>query len=897
MLLSQSSPPLVGEGWREAPGWGAAISPGDLAYLIYTSGSTGTPKAVMVEHAHLAHTLGASLGVLDLRPGDVVPALASVVFDISLLELLAPLLSGAAVRIVPREVARDPAELVQACADATVLHAVPALMRQVVEAARGGQALPGMRLLLVGGDTVAPDLLEDMRAVFPNARTRVLYGPTEATIICASYEVPARGEVVGHPLGRPLPGAHLQVRGPRGEVLPVGVPGELWISGGGVTRGYLGRPELTTEKFVGMERERAYRTGDRARWRPDGVLEFLGRTDEQVKVRGFRIEPGEVEAVLREQPGVREAVVLAREDLPGERRLVAYVVPERTRREAREDGAAEQVSGWETVFDETYGEGSAAEDPTLNLTGWNSSYTGEPIPREEMREWVDRTSERILALRPERVLEIGCGTGLLLFRLAPRVREYHGTDFSGVALEHVRRHLGALPQVTLAEHGADDLAGYAGAGYDTVVINSVAQYFPGVDYLLRVLEGAAAALAPGGRIFVGDVRSLPLLGAFHASVELARAPEELPTERLRERVRRGMAEEQELVLDPALFDALRGRIPRVGRVEVQVKRGGYDNEVSRFRYDVVLRLDVDPGAADQLVVRSWSGEDAAGVRALFAESAAPLLLRGIPDPRTWEHVRAAKLLSGPGAATADEVRAHAASGAAGVPPEALFAMGEALGRAVEVRPGAPGTLDALLHPAGGDAVFPAEPAEERPWKSYANDPQWGRRIRALVPELRSALRARLPEYMLPSALVVLESFPVTPNGKVDRQALPAPDTAGARDQAYAAPRSSLEEALVGIWQEVLGVERVGIHDSFFDLGGHSLLATQLVARIRVLRVEVPVRQLFLTPTVAGLAESVTRTEPTPGAAEMIARVLLRLKTMSPGERAAALRAKQTPVGA
>ena len=217
---------------------------------------------------------------------------------------------------------------------------------------------------------------------------------------------------------------------------------------------------------------------------------------------------------------------------------------------------------------------------------------------------------------------------------------------------------------------------------------------------------------------------------------------------------------------------------------------------------------------------------------------------------------------------------------------------------MEVRPGAPGTLDVLLHPAGGHAAFPAEPAEEPgTWESYANDPQWGRRIRALVPELRAGLRARLPEYMLPSAFVVLESFPVTPNGKVDRQALPAPDTSGARDRAYAPPRSALEEALAGIWQEVLGVERVGIHDSFFDLGGHSLLATQLVARIRVLRVEVPVRQVFQTPTVAGLAEFVTRNETTPGATERIASVMLRLKTMSPEDRTAALRARQTPVGA
>src|SRR6185436_20648425 len=131
-----------------------------------------------------------------------------------------------------------------------------------------------------------------------------------------------------------------------------------------------------------------------------------------------------------------------------------------------------------------------------------------------------------------------------------------------------RRHAAGLPQVSLSEREADRLDDYAGAGFDLVVVNSVAQYFPDVDYLLRVLEGAAGALRPGGRIFLGDVRSLPLAGAFHASVELARAPETLQTEQLRTRVRRGMAEEQELLIDPAVFDAVRARMPRLGRVEV-----------------------------------------------------------------------------------------------------------------------------------------------------------------------------------------------------------------------------------------------------------------------------------------------------------------------------------------
>ncbi len=302
----------------------AAAGPGDTAYLIYTSGSTGTPKAVMVAHAQLAHTLRGSLATLGLAPDDVVASLASAAFDISLLELLAPLLVGGSTLVVPRAQVLDAERLVEAAAGATVLHAVPALMRQVVHAARRAGGLPRLRLLLVGGDTVPPDLLEEMRGAFPAARTRVLYGPTETTLVCASFPVPPGGEVQGHPIGAPLPGVRLRVCDARGEPVPVGVPGEIVVAGGGVAQGYLDRPELSAEKFAPVGGERAYRTGDRGRWRADGTLEFLGRLDEQVKVRGFRIEPGEVEAALLLHPGVVEAAVAVRDDLAGERGLAAY---------------------------------------------------------------------------------------------------------------------------------------------------------------------------------------------------------------------------------------------------------------------------------------------------------------------------------------------------------------------------------------------------------------------------------------------------------------------------------------------------------------------------------------------------------------------------------------------
>jgi amino acid adenylation domain-containing protein/non-ribosomal peptide synthase protein (TIGR01720 family) len=310
-------------------GLGPGPAPDSLAYLIYTSGSTGRPKAVAVGRRQLAHTLSASRERFQFLPGDRLPCVSGLGFDISLWELLVPLTAGASVDLLTREQVVDVERLAEAVEEATLLHAVPALMGQLVTHLQGREqeaTLPRLRQVFVGGDAVAPRLLRQMAGVFPCAQLHVLYGPTEATIICSSHEVPAPPSTERQMLGRALPGVRLSIRDGAGQVTPVGVAGELWVGGAGVTRGYLNREELTAEKFVTEGGERWYRSGDRARWLPEGEVEFLGRADEQVKVRGYRIELGEVEAILSSHPAVSQCVVVAREDRAGEKRLVAYVI-------------------------------------------------------------------------------------------------------------------------------------------------------------------------------------------------------------------------------------------------------------------------------------------------------------------------------------------------------------------------------------------------------------------------------------------------------------------------------------------------------------------------------------------------------------------------------------------
>ncbi|HEX2094446.1 MAG TPA: amino acid adenylation domain-containing protein, partial [Longimicrobiaceae bacterium] len=311
-----------------------AVGARNLAYVVYTSGSTGTPKGVMIEHGSLSNYLHFFQREILGEEGFAIPLVSRLSFDAHVRQLFPPLLRGEAVWVLPEETATDPGRLLEAlCTRERVsFGGVPSLWSAVLERIETGEGPEpgGLVAVLLGGEAVPPELVRRTRARFPGAVIWNHYGPTEATVNTTTARVEEAERIT---LGRAIANVRLYVLDGRGAPVPVGVPGELYVGGAGVARGYLGRAELTAERFVpdGFGPEaggRLYRSGDRVRWLPTGELEYLGRVDLQVKVRGFRIEPEEIEAVLRRHPGVREAVVVAREDAPGQQRLVAYLVGE-----------------------------------------------------------------------------------------------------------------------------------------------------------------------------------------------------------------------------------------------------------------------------------------------------------------------------------------------------------------------------------------------------------------------------------------------------------------------------------------------------------------------------------------------------------------------------------------
>ncbi|MEL7170455.1 MAG: methyltransferase, partial [Bacteroidota bacterium] len=539
-----------------------------------------------------------------------------------------------------------------------------------------------------------------------------------------------------------------------------------------------------------------------------------------------------------------------------------------------------QLDQWQEVWDLTYEPATETstdeteDDGFFDTVGWVSSYSGQRVPDVEMREWVGETVDRIRSLHPKRVLEIGCGTGLLLFRIAPECERYVGTDISANVVRRLQRRVASIDglkdRVEVRNRPAHDLSGLDPESFDVIVLNSVVQYFPSVQYLVETLREAAPLLREGGCFFLGDLRSFPLMEAFHVSVERYKARASTSVAQLKARVRQKVAAEEELLIAPALVEALKAELPSIENVSVRLRRGRYRNEMTCFRYDVILETKRTP----EVPVQEVPWEDVRQHGSTLDEWLAAQTTAGrvrvvdIPNTRVSADVRGSTLLN--------EVDENLTVGAfnrlceehdGGMDPEQIWALAERAGYEAEIawaRSGKADSVDVTFYPEGARAP---EHGARRPssgpeaeteahafdWRTFGNNPLLGRAKSAFVNTVRTTLKSRLPAYMVPSSIVVLDALPLTPNGKVDRRALPVLLSQGPA-QTYEAPRSPLEHSLADTLAGLLERPRVGRTDDFFALGGHSLMAMQLVARLRRrLGVELSVRAVFDAPTVEALA--------------------------------------------
>ncbi len=870
------------------------VQPEQPAYVIYTSGSTGQPKGAINSHLGICNRLLWMQDAYRLGPDDRVLQKTPFSFDVSVWEFFWPLLSGAALVVARPGGHQDGGYLAQTISDhaITTIHFVPPMLAVFLEEKDLARKCASLRRVICSGESLPLEMQERFFDTFTDESVKLhnLYGPTEAAVDVTFWECQRASAEQVVPIGRPVANTQIYLLDRRGQPVPVGVPGELYIGGSCVGLGYLGRPDLTAEKFVsdpfraelpgkgfapsvvhGDRGAVLYRTGDLARWREDGAILYIGRLDNQVKVRGFRIELGEIEAALNDHPDVRESVVTVREDTPGERRITAYVVRARLEASA-EDSAGYWRTQWEKLHHSTIEEAVSGQDPTNIFL--RSIHVENP--EDQWNEFTGQTVARVLARQPESVYEIGCGTGGLALLLQPHCSRYWASDFSASAVEYLRGKMlgpdGKLPPgVRIFQRPADDFSGMEPASFDLVLLHSVAQYFPDAAYLMRVLEGAVRATRPGGCVYVGAVQSKALFEAYHAALLTQRAPADLPVAVLRQRLSKRMTLEDEFTMDPGFFHAAARQMAGISAVDVRLRRGTFHNKSTQFVYDVLLHVGEQTA---RVPVLEWrAATDLAGLQSVLEKERPDTLgVSGLPNARLqtelkiWEGIQANRL-----GATVGELRNIALCDANAVDPEHLWQLGERLGYQVSVcwsATGAPGSMDAVFTRRDGLPEF-ALPADFDPSRApafYASEPRGQRSDSGVTAEtlhgeeaasLRASLRTRLPEYMVPAAFVVLDTLPLSPNGKVDRRALPAPDYSPAANRASdpQAPMTPLEKYLAELWAGILGVERIGLHDNFFETGGDSLLGLRMVNRLRdSLGEHVSLVVVFEAPTIQVLAK-------------------------------------------
>ena len=868
----------------------------DLAYLLYTSGSTGLPKGAMIRHNGALNHILAEFEQLDFDQNTAFLQSAPSSSDISVWQFLGPLLIGGKTVIADFETVCDSSLLFQCIKHhkISIIELVPVvfqgLLDYLTQISPQERALPHLLSVMATGESVPVPMVNQWLSLYPQIQLINAYGPTEAADdICQEIITKVLPEGQRNvPIGNPLSNLNLYILDSQSNLLPIGIPGEICVSGIGVGAGYWNQPETTQKVFVHNPHSQAaqhqllYRTGDLGRWLDSGSLEHLGRIDHQIKLRGFRLEPGEIEAILDQHQTVAKSMILLKQPAEEEARLVAYVVTDPNSAELRQENLRmqkKQIDLWQSLHEDSYQDQLIRGDETFNMIGWDSNYTGKPLSTQEMQEYVQNTITRILQLKPKRLLEIGCGTGLILFKLVPHLQHYWGTDLSQVAIEQLQQlqqkkelqqSIPNLDKITLRNQRADDLSGMGEQAFDTVIFPSVIQYFPGVEYLLEVLEGLFSQLKTGSQIFLGDVRSLPLLRSFHASVQLFKSPADTERSALKEQIDQALQREQELAIDPDFFRALVDRYPAITHVEILPKRGLRQNEMTRFRYDVVLHLGLQAQTSEDLVWYDWQTTNSSikGVQEHLQQySPTSLAFRAVPHEElsreekleAWLRGRQSYSNVGHFRSTLNQAALQ------GILPEELILLVKNLPYQIffnvsQDKPEScfdfvllrktPDQTDTGYRPHFGCTDLP------RPWKEYTNNPLQEKWSMKMVPQWRSHLRDKLPHYMVPSEFILLENFPLTPAGKIDREALPNPKYRSRAQQAeLVVPTNPTEEKLVQIWSEIIGVEQVGTRDNFFELGGHSLKATLVVNRIQQeLEVEIPLRELFAQPTIQELAQ-------------------------------------------
>ncbi|GJM33280.1 MAG: non-ribosomal peptide synthetase [Saprospiraceae bacterium] len=772
----------------------AHTQPTDLAYVIYTSGSTGKPKGVMIEHQSFINMSLDQIRRFGICPDDQVLQFASLSFDASVSEIFMALFAGAGLVMIAKKDITDPDRFLNYLKqqEVSVVTFPPAYLNTIK-----GADLSFLRVIITAGEAAIP-----ADAAYYAGQTNYFnaYGPSECSVCVSMYKMKT-SETVDHqvPIGTPVANLEVYVLDEQLRLVPIGVEGEICVSGTGLARGYLNRPELTAERFIThpfKPGERLYKTGDVGRWSIDGNLIFGGRKDDQVKIRGYRIELGEIEHVLRSNTEIDDAVAVVKGE-GVDKKIVAYYKPQK------------KVELWPSI----------AEFFIYDDVVYRSMYT-HTSRNEKYRKALEKV------VNGKTVLEVGPGPELVLSRLcldcgASHVYAVEILEETYLKAKRCIETLGLEDKITLfhndiqkvslpekVDYCVSEIVGSIGGSEGSAILIDASKKFlkdPSNMIPVRSMTNIALVELPESQFEYG-ISEVPYYYAEKIIEELG--------EGFEFRICLKNLPKENVISTKGIFEDLNygGKLQfeHVHDVKLEVTKESHFNGFYVWMdlfLDNTIHLDImeDPG--------SWLP--------IFFPVAYPGYAVSKGDYVTLKIMR--KLSSNK------------------INPD-FYLEGKLI------------KSDGTTFPISFDSYHHENVHSNNPFYNKLFENGHVRQLPKKDPaKLKKELSLRLPEYMVPEIIVEIDEFPLTISGKVDKNALPDADSNTLLREDYLAPRNEIEEQLAVVWCELLGLDRIGINDDFFDLGGHSLLATRTVAAIKEkLAINIPISTLFDYPTIAEL---------------------------------------------
>lgn len=870
LLLDKEWPQIAQHSAEPLP---SLSEPHDLAYVIYTSGSTGQPKGVAIEHRNLTNLTVTQRASFGIQQGTRVLQFASLCFDASVSEIATTLSIGATLCLLPKgppTLGAELAKLIEAQQIELVTLPPSVAMHLPIEPCHG------LRTLVVAGEACSPQLASRWA---PGRRFINAYGPTECTVCATLGDCSQDDSVVT--IGRPLGNVRVYILDADRQPVPIGVPGELYVAGAGVGRGYLDRPALTAERFVtvpiaDLPPQYMYRTGDLVRWLSDGRIEFLGRIDQQVKIHGLRIELGEIESALSQDPQVAEAVVTAYESEPGDKELCAYLVP-RTIAAANPVHTRRPLLLWPSIAE------YFVYDDVIYYA----------LSSDERRNQIYRKSLRRCVV-DKVVLEIGTGAEAVLARMCIEegARKVYAIEILEESYRKARQRIADLGLSDRIEVILGDAIHVTLPEPADVCVSEIVGAIGGSEAAAYIMNRARHLLSKTARIV--PERSVTRIAALTLPDSVLDAPAFTPiaahyTRKIFNQVGRPFelrlclrgVDRSQLLSNVGVFEDLDFRAPialeQTHSTSLQIEQEGALSgflvwlNLYTLDEDCIDILDHEyswipiflPVFGQNIHVPKGTQIDLQIARTLCENGRNPdYHLRGqvrFPDGRSL-----------PIDYTATHFGTEQQAGMFRNPFYAkLFANGQIAERTEDTK----------------DSHTATEA------ESLYSDPQ---QQQELTSRLKAQLATRLPKHMIPTDFVYLSALPLAPTGKVDRRALPRPvRTASA--QRPSQELTPLEQKLAALWTELLKLDSVRPSDHFFECGGHSLLAARLLVRIQdVLGVEVSLRALYESPTLAGLAQHILRVQDKSSGSELCFRPDLSLEQEAQLPESIAVTAQTAP---